>query len=66
MEIQIKKIEERKYQVNGKIVQQDMDGNWVGDPTMSTREVSAFQQLIAAENASREYPQHPPITSNSL
>lgn len=62
--MEIKKISEKEYQVNGKLVRQDMEGNWIGDPNMTTREVSAFQQHILAENASREYHQHPQIQNN--
>lgn len=61
MEIAIKKLTDQKYSINGKLVRQDMEGNWIGDPSMTTQEVSAFQQHIVAENASRAYHQHPPI-----
>jgi len=55
----IEKTGEREYQINGKLVRKDMEGNWIGDPTMTTQEVSKFQQHIAAEMASKEYHQHP-------
>ena len=44
--ITIKQIAPDRYSVNGKLVHKDMDGNWIGNPEMTTKEVSAFQSHI--------------------
>lgn len=46
MTINIKQLSEDRFTVNGKLVHKDMDGNWIGNPDMTTKEVSFFQNHI--------------------
>lgn len=46
MTIKIKQLSEDRYTVNGKLVHKDMEGNWIGNPEMTTKEVSLFQNHI--------------------
>lgn len=48
MEVKIKKLDDNKYSVNGKICYKDMNGNWIASPDMETKEVSHFQMHINA------------------
>lgn len=46
MATKIKQLAPDRYTVNGKLVHQDMDGDWIGNPEMTTQEVSHFQRQI--------------------
>lgn len=50
MAVKIKQIAPDRYSINGKLAHQDMEGNWIGNPEMTTEEVSAFQKHLAIQN----------------
>lgn len=54
MKINIKQIAPDRYSINGKLAHQDMDGNWIGNPEMTTQEVSAFQKHLANQNVQND------------
>lgn len=48
--IEILKKDEDDFYVNGKPVYKDISGHWIASPSMTTKEVAAFQKYIVDNN----------------
>jgi hypothetical protein len=46
MKVKIKQIDDRNYEVNGKIIQMDMNGNWVAKTELTPMEAKIFHRCI--------------------
>ncbi len=50
MAVQIHKINHDVFEVNGKTITKDMDGNWIAQEELTTKELEFFREHINANH----------------
>ena len=57
--VNIKKMDDRTIAVNGKLLREDMNGNWVANYELSSLEQKIFNNYIENLHESKAYYNHP-------
>lgn len=50
MAVQIHKINHDVFEINGKTITKDMDGNWIAQEELTTKELEFFREHINANH----------------